>query len=312
MQLISPVCEKVYHESVSAITSNVVLSSLQSGRHVAVVSGYNSPMTIIDAAILGLVQGLTEFLPISSTGHLVFARALLGIEVESALAFDAVLHLATLLAVVTYFFGDIWSLVQTALRKLGRLPVNQRDQTLLFALLIGTIPAVILGLLFESYIATAFTSPLITAGALLVAACFFIYAEWRYVSEHRAQELTVATGLKIGLFQTLALLPGFSRAGSTIAGGMLMGLTRVEAARFSFLLAIPVILGVGIKNLLGFLTSNESVDWLAIFVASAVACITAFVVIHYFLAFLRRFTLWPFIWYTCVLSIFILALFWFS
>jgi undecaprenyl-diphosphatase len=269
-------------------------------------------MSFIDAIILGLVQGITEFLPVSSSGHLVFARELFDIEVNAPLALDGVLHLATVVAVITYFAGDIWALVQTGLRKLGRLPVNPREEILLSALIIGTIPAVVCGLLFEAYIVQYGMSPIVTATTLFLAACFFMYAEWRYSLEHRTSDLSVRTGFKIGLFQALALLPGFSRSGATIAGGMLLGLTREDASKFSFLLAIPVTLGVGIQKLLQFLTSEEAVDWVALFVAAGVASVTAFLVIHAFLGYIRRFSLWPFIWYTLILSVFVLTLFWFS
>jgi undecaprenyl-diphosphatase len=267
-------------------------------------------MTIIEAVLLGFVQGFTEFLPISSSGHLVLARAVFDIDIEYALAFDAVLHLATVLAVILYFYQDILSLIQTVLRKFGRLPVNERDETLLYALLIGTIPVVIVGLAVESYIEEVFQSPLIVAGVLVLAAFFFMYAEWRQTIEPRRTEMSVGKGFKIGLFQVMAILPGFSRSGATLAGGMLLGLTRSEAARFSFLLAIPVTAGVGIKKLLEFLVSDQTVAWVPVLVGAMTATITAFIVIHFFLAFIRRYTLWPFIWYTLILGCFVLFIFW--
>ncbi len=269
-------------------------------------------MTIFDAMTLGLVQGLTEFIPVSSTGHLVLMHEVLGATTGDALAFDAMLHLATLLAVFIYFFSDIWLLVQATLRKLGRLPVNPKDELLLKALLIGTIPAVILGLLFESIITEMFRSPLMVAFVLILSAFFFIYVEWKYVNTPRNGEIDVATGLKIGLFQTLALLPGFSRSGATIGGGMLLGLTRYEAAKFSFLLSMPVILGVGSKKLLDLLISDQAIEWAAIGVGALTAFVVALFTIHVFLNFTRKHTLWPFIWYKLILAIFILAVFWFS
>jgi len=196
-----------------------------------------SAMTGVEAIILGVVQGLTEFLPVSSTGHLILVRDVFGISDEYALAFDAILHLATAAAVILYFFGDIVMLVNTALRKLSRLPVNQSDLTLLYAILIGTIPAVILGLLLESTMETLFRNPLLVAGVLVGGSILFMYAEWRYLNEHRRDDMDTTKGFKIGLFQALALIPGVSRSGSTIAGGMLLGLSRHDAARFAFLLA---------------------------------------------------------------------------
>lgn len=269
-----------------------------------------SGMSIVDAVLLGFIQGFTEFLPISSSGHLVLARALFGIDIEYALAFDAVLHLATVSAVSLYFYKDILSLVQTVLRKFGRLPVNQRDETLLYALIIATIPVVVVGLFVETYIETTFQSPLIVAGVLIFAAFFFMYAEWRQTIKPRQSDMSLAKGFQIGLFQLIAIIPGFSRSGATIAGGMLLGLTRAEAARFSFLLAIPVTAGVGIKKILDFLISEQMVDWIPVLIGSLTATITAFVTIHFFLAFIRRYTLWPFIWYTLILGCFVLFIFW--
>lgn len=269
-------------------------------------------MSIFDAVVLGIVQGLTEFIPVSSTGHLVLMHEVLGANVGDALAFDAMLHLATLLAVFLYFFPDVWQLVQALLRKLGRLPVNPKDEVLLKALLIGTLPAVVLGLMFETFITETLRSPLAVAFVLIISAFFFVYVEWMYSNTPRSGEVSVKTGFKIGLFQVLALLPGFSRSGATIGGGMLLGFTRYDAAKFSFLLSMPVILGVGCKKLLDLLVSEEVIQWAAIGAGSLTAFVVAFFTIHIFLGFTRKHTLWPFVWYKLILAVFILAVFWFS
>jgi undecaprenyl-diphosphatase len=260
-------------------------------------------MDITAALILGLVQGVTEFLPISSSGHLVLVREFLVIDKTNALAVDAVLHLATTAAITLYFWGDIWVLIQTAIRKLGRLPVNEKDLTLLYALLIGTVPAVIAGLLLESVIENYFTSALLVGAVLFIAAVFFMYAEWRYYTKPPQGPLTIRRGLLVGCFQMLALLPGFSRSGATLAGGMLLGLSRIESARFSFLLAIPITLGVGTKKLLELISHEGSVSWVAVAVGATVSFFMALLVIHFFLGFIRKYSLWPFIWYSIVLSL---------
>lgn len=259
-------------------------------------------MEWIDAVILGLVQGITEFLPVSSTGHLILVRDLLSLEAADALAFDAVLHFATTAAVVLYFWSDLWTLVQVALRKLGRLPVNEKDITLLYALIIGTIPAVIIGLLLESFVSENLRTPLVVAIVLFGGAVFFMYTEWRYYLRPTNGELTLRTGLLVGFYQALALIPGLSRSGSTIAGGMLLGLSRYEAARFSFLLAIPITLGVGIKSSIDLLKEGAAVDWLMVAVSATISFVTALIVIHFFLNFIRKYTLWPFVWYSIILS----------
>lgn len=259
-------------------------------------------MNWVDAVVLGLVQGVTEFLPISSSGHLVLVRQLLTIDDTNGLAFDAVLHLATAAAVTIYFWSDIWVLIQAVLRKLGRLPVNERDITLLNALLIGTIPAVVLGLMLESTISENFRTPLIVAVFLFIASIFFIFTEWRYYLKPAHGEITLRRGLLIGLYQALALVPGMSRSGATIAGGMLVGLSRYEASRFSFLLAIPITLGVGAKMLLELLQNPAGVNWPLVWLGAAIAFFTALLVIHFFLSFIKKYTLWPFVWYGLILS----------
>lgn len=265
-------------------------------------------MDFFSAIVLGLVQGITEFLPISSSGHLVLVREFLVVDEINQLAFDAILHLATTAAIIVYFWTDIWNLVQTVLRKLGRLPVNEKDLTLLYALLIGTVPAVIAGLLFESLIDSYLYSTLTVAIVLGLASCFFIYAEWRYYQNPPRGTLTVRRGFMVGLFQVLALIPGFSRSGATLAGGMLLGLSRLEAAKFSFLLAIPITLGVGAKKLLDLILYDGTIAWGAIIIGATISFVMALIVIHFFLAFIRRYTLWPFIWYGLILSGIILYL----
>ena len=262
-------------------------------------------MGYLDAIILGLVQGITEFLPISSSGHLILIRELLGIQTESGLAFDAVLQLSTTFAVILYFSKDLWLIMQTALRKLGRLPVNTKEITLLYALLIGTIPAVIFGLLLESLMQTLFRSPLLVAGVMVLGSFLFVYAEWIYYSTVPQNIMSVRKGFYIGLFQCLALVPGMSRSGASIAGGMLMGLSRIEAARFSFLLAIPILLGSGAKKLIELIDQGSTDEWVLVGVGSVVAFMTGMAAIHFLLTFIRRHTLWPFIWYRLLLAAFV-------
>ena len=138
------------------------------------------------------------------------------------------------------------------------------------------------------------------AGSLL-----FIYAEWYYHNNPQPNTMSKGKGLKIGLFQALALIPGVSRSGATIAGGMLLGLTRHEAARFAFLLAVPVILGAGTKKFLELIQSSEPVPWDAVAVGAVVSFFTGLLAVHFMLGFVRRHTLWPFIWYRIILAGFV-------
>lgn len=263
-------------------------------------------MDTLSAILLGVVQGITEFLPVSSTGHLVLTHALLGIEDSSSLAFDAILHLATAAAVIVYFFEEIMVLVQTVLRKLSRLPVNEKDFVFVQAILVGIIPAGVAGFLFEDLISGAFRNPIIVAGVLIVGSIFFMYAEYVYQNNFHTGSIDIKTGLKIGFFQILALIPGFSRSGATIAGGMLLGLSRTDAARFSFLLAVPIILGAGLKKLFELLSLEQDVAWFAICIGALVAFVVGLLAIHFMISFVRKHTLWPFIWYRIILAFFIL------
>ncbi len=266
-------------------------------------------MDILLAIVLGFVQGLTEFLPISSTGHLILVRELFpNAHQANDLAFDAVLHFATTGAVLIYFWKDILGLFHTALRFLGRLPVGDRDMAMLRALLFGTIPAVILGLLLEDLMETTFRSPLLVAVILVLGSCLFAYAEYAYVLRGGRSAMTGAMGFKIGLFQTLALIPGMSRSGITIAGGLILGLSRVEAARFAFLLAFPVMLGAGGKKLVELMSANGTTEWLPILLGAATAFVVGLGAVHFMMNFMRTNTLWPFIWYRILLAVFVVAM----
>ena len=263
-------------------------------------------MGMTEAIWLGVVQGLTEFLPVSSTGHLILVHELFGTSGGGDLAFDAILHLATATAVILYFHRDIALLVNTVLRRLSRLPVNKSDMTLVYALLIGTIPAVIAGLLLESTMATLFRDPLLVAGVLVAGSFLFMYAEWVYMHNYPTNEMNLKKGFKIGLFQALALIPGVSRSGATISGGMLLGLSREEAARFAFLLAVPVILGAGSKKLLELIASDGVIAWSVVGVGAVTAFLTGLLAIHFMLGFVQKHTLWPFIWYRIILALFVI------
>lgn len=262
-------------------------------------------MDTITAVWLGVLQGLTEFLPVSSSGHLILAHNLFGEGGVNSLAFDAILHLATVLAVIVYFRKDVWVMLQTILRKLGRLPVNERDSTLVYAIVAATIPAVLLGLSLETIMSTLFRSPLLVAAVLVVGSLLLILAEWQYSKTVPTNQMSIKKGMLIGLFQSLALVPGMSRSGASIAGGMLMGLSREESARFAFLIAIPLLLGAGSKKLLDLLNSPEPVAWLAIGAGSLAAFFVGIGAIHFMLSFVRRHTLWPFIWYRLLIAAFV-------
>lgn len=201
-------------------------------------------MSVLDILILALIQGITEFLPISSSGHLVIANALLGLE-EPGIVTEIVLHLGTLLAVFVYFRGDLLDLLRGMVRFLrgGRRDEDRTAVRMVLAILLGTIPAVAAGLLLGDFIESLYENPLESSIELLVTGAILLSTLW--VRRGRA-EIGPGRAIAIGLFQAVSMLPGISRSGTTIAGGLYLGVRPEEAARFSFLLSIPAILGAAI------------------------------------------------------------------
>lgn len=251
-------------------------------------------MNALEALILGLVEGLTEFLPVSSTGHLIIVRDILGLQMEQGLAVDAVLNMAAVAAVLFYFFRDIVRIVQ------GTLGGDRTQRTLLIALILATIPGALLGFIFEDTIATTFRSSLWVAAGLVAGSVLFVLGE-RFAKQ--AGELTVQKGIIIGLFQALALVPGMSRSGMSIVGGLLMGLTREAATRFAFLLSAPLIFGAGLKSLYDLRGSGALADDAGMIALSALAAfVSGLVAIHFMLKFLRTHSLMPFVWYRLALA----------
>lgn len=265
-------------------------------------------MTILDAIVLGIVQGVAEFLPISSTGHLILVREVLGLQVPEGLAVDATLQLATALAVILYFRSDLINVVRGAWGAVQGRVMEQNHKVLLYALVLGTLPAVVAGLFLEEVMETVFRSAHLVAWVLIAGSLVFLGAE--YVARRTASEqpLSVRNGFLIGIFQVLALIPGMSRSGATIAGGMFLGLSRASAARFSFLLSIPIILGSGGKKLLDLGTSGTlGNEWMMIGLASVVAFTSGIASIHFLLKFLKTHSLVPFVIYRVVLALVVFA-----
>jgi len=275
---------------------------------------------LFKAIVLGAVQGITEFLPVSSTGHLILFEKLLNISQETyGLTFDAALHLGTLLAVL-WFFKNEWIklifVIPNGVRNLAKRPTWSeipQDDKLFLLLFIGTIPAVLFGLLLEDAVNTVFRSPILVAAALILFSFVLIYVEVASRKIKLIPQLKLLDGLIIGTAQAIALIPGVSRSGITIAAGLKRGLTREQAARFAFLLSAPIIAGAGGKKLLhlielatsGQLTFNQQLFFVAGILSSAVF---GYLTIKYFLKFISQHTLWPFIVYRIVLGLFIIIL----
>jgi undecaprenyl-diphosphatase len=258
-------------------------------------------MNLWQAIFLGAVQGLTEFVPISSTAHLFLFQTWLKLGNGAAsLSFDIVLHLGTALALIVIYAGDLWGMAQEAVRWTARMPPRRaEDRALIVPLVLGTIPGVLAGLFLLKRIEAHRTLAII--GVSMVTACvYFFFSEWfgdrRKASRVERETVTVADSLWVGLAQAAAgLMAGFSRSGFTIATGRLAGLSRERAARFSFLLALPIILGAGAKTLLDLHRHPEPLLPIGIlaggFVSSA---IFGFLSVRFLLAFLKTHSLRPF------------------
>ena len=259
-------------------------------------------MNILEAIILGLVQGLTEFIPVSSSGHLVLLHRLL--DTHSGLAFDVALHIGTFLALVSIFWRDILSLARSIF-------IKSPQTRLAWLLALATIPAVISGMLLESRAESSFRSPLLVGVNLILVALLMLAAE-RYAlkrQQSKLERLKPLQAIFIGLAQAVAVIPGISRSGSTITAGIFTGLDRVAATRFSFLLAMPITFGAILKVLSDGDTLNQVGQEASLF---AVGIITAFLsgifAIKFLLKYLSKHSLSVFAYYRIALGIAVIVL----
>ncbi len=258
-------------------------------------------MEIVHAIILGVVQGITEFLPVSSTGHLIIAHRLLGSHDASELFFDATLHLATLCAVIIYFRKDMLALLHGAFAFLRGREVPGAERSLWYALILGTIPAIVFGLLFEDVIAGGARSTTVVAWGLIAGSLLMYFAEKQFSGKGRT--ISGRLGWRLGWFQALALFPGISRSGATISGGLLAGLSRAEATRFAFLLSFPILLGGGVTSLLEIARMPfPSLGGLPLAAAALAALLSGVATIHLLIRFVSTRTFKPFIWYRLILA----------
>ncbi|MGR9114309.1 MAG: undecaprenyl-diphosphate phosphatase [Gammaproteobacteria bacterium] len=262
-------------------------------------------MDIIQALALALLQGLTEFLPISSSAHLILLPVLLGWE-DQGLAFDVAVHVGTLTAVVAYYRKDLLRIVTDWLGSVSGKGAT-RDSRLAWYVVLGTIPVGLVGLALPESVELALRSPLVIAGATIVFAVMLWLAEKR--AKESRTEITLLDALVIGLFQAIALIPGTSRSGITITAGLMTGLRREQAARFSFLLSIPVIALAGMLKGMDLVQSGESVQWDLMLVGVSVSATIAYLTIGWFLRLLDRIGMMPFVWYRLVLGVVLFAIF---
>lgn len=262
-------------------------------------------MDIIQAVALALLQGLTEFLPVSSSAHLILLPVLLGWE-DQGLAFDVAVHVGTLTAVVAYYRKDLIQIVSAWSKSLiGKGATD--ESRLAWYVILGTIPVGLVGITLPDVIETVLRSPVVIAGATIVFAFLLWYAEKRAKEERST--VTLMDAIVIGLFQAIALIPGTSRSGITITAGLLTGLKREYAARFSFLLSIPTISLAGMVKGLELFQSTEPVLWNFISIGAILSAVVAYLSISWFLKLLDKVGMMPFVYYRLALGVFLFAVF---
>ena len=261
----------------------------------------------LNSILLGFVQAITEFLPISSSGHLIIFRDLTNTQFSYGLAFDSVLQLATTLSVVVYFRKDIYRLIKSGLLMLRGKLDNKSDKIMILGIIIGTIPAIIFGILLEDLMDSVFRNSLLVAGTLALGSAIM------YLADKLSREdckISIKNSLLIGFFQSIALIPGMSRSGMSISGGLLLGLKREVAIKFSFLLAIPILIGSGVKKFLD-LGSTGVLGSIGgeLIAGSLVSFIFGLVVIRFLITYLKNNSFNLFICYRLVLAG-LIVLFW--
>ncbi|PYV20027.1 MAG: undecaprenyl-diphosphatase UppP [Acidobacteria bacterium] len=280
-------------------------------------------MEVFAAVVLGIVQGLTEFLPVSSSAHLVLVPWFLGWKPEG-LTFDVALHLGTSAALLAFFWREWVELAREGfLGILRRDPLGNAPRRLAWPLALATIPGGVFGLTLEKWIEAHARSPQVIAAMLVIFGLVLLYAERRGKQQRSIEDLSWSDGLWIGLSQALALVPGVSRSGITISTAMLRDARRTAAARFSFLLSTPVILGAGVlqaRHLVRAalhpalaastdLGAPEHLSWAVLLAGTASASVTGFLCIRFFLRYLERHSFVPFVLYRIALAALVLLFF---
>jgi undecaprenyl-diphosphatase len=258
-------------------------------------------LEFLEAVFLGVVQGLTEFLPISSSGHLLLAQYFLGLSQERfGLPFDVALHLGTLVAVVSFFWRDLLGMAGAFVRSLspGGRDLADPQQRLAYLILASTIPAALIGFFLESFFENTVRNPWVVAFNLVAVGVLFIVAEGVGRKTRRADKLRFVEAVGIGLAQAAALVPGVSRSGATITLGLFLGLRREEAARFSFLMSVPIIAGAGSLQLVEAasegMSRSEAIMFAAGFISSAAV---GYLAIRFFLRYVTHHSLRAFAYY---------------
>jgi len=260
-------------------------------------------MDLWQAIWFAVLQGFTEFLPISSSGHLVLAPHLMGWP-DQGLAFDVAVHFGTLIAVVAYFRRDLMLMARDWLRAVTGGP-STPDSRLATAVIWGTVPVALAGFFLAGLAESEFRAPLMVASTTAGFGIVLWLADRRGQRTRDHYSLQWSDVMLIGMVQVLALVPGTSRSGITMTAGLLLGLSREASARFSFLLAVPVILAASALKTVHLVGSPEPTDWVALGVGVVASAVVAYLTIRYFLAYIGRMGMWPFAVYRVALALWI-------
>jgi undecaprenyl-diphosphatase len=264
-------------------------------------------MTILQSLLLGIIQGLTEFIPVSSTAHLLIAQKLLGIASSDAMfSFLVIVQLGTIVSLVAYFWKDLLTLVKAFFAR----PFSTPENKLGWYIIIATIPALLAGYLLKDAVQALFQTPLLEASIRLFAAAILLFlAEWLTKKSRRLDSMTWLDALIVGLFQVLAVFPGASRSGTTISAGMFRGFDRKSAARFAFLMSIPVMLAAGGYQMLDvFKLPNLSSFLLPLAIGFITAAIVGWFAVKWLLGYLGKHSLYVFAGYCAVVGLAVLII----
>lgn len=269
-------------------------------------------MDWLQVVVLAVVQGLTEFLPVSSSAHLILVPVLTG-WTDQGLTFDVAVHLGSLLAVVFYFRHDLRRMAVSWAKSLQgglRQDVDDPNARLAWWVILATLPVCVVGFALHDVIADKMRSPVVIGLAMIGFGLVLGYADWHKRSGRSEYQLTWRDAALIGLAQVVALIPGTSRSGITMTAALLLGMSREGAARFSFLLSIPVTALAAGLEIAGLVQASQEVDWLALLAGVVLSGVSAYLCIHYFIAFIQRIGMQPFVIYRIVLGLWLLWIFW--
>ncbi len=263
-------------------------------------------MDIIHLILLGLVQGITEFLPVSSSAHLILLPKVMGWQ-DQGIVYDIAAHLGSLVAVLIYFREDINAVIKPWIEKPGRIDIHS-DQKLLLFLVLATLPIAIVGYYFYEMISAYLRSPMVIAWSSIIFGLLLWWVDRIGRQSKPFNELSYKSVFIIGLAQMMALIPGASRSGITITAGLALGFDRRSASRFSFLLAIPTILLAGGHEALRYFLGEAETEWLAFSIVAFVSAFSAYLAIHLFLKFIEQTGMLPYVLYRVILGLFIFAI----